>query len=90
MRNYKRFWCKPKEKRGDSSFYDFGDSQLINDIFKVREFLEDLGMTKVGSFGSKFTESSIFTAFIEKRQRSPFAPEIKFFDACIEKRKAKK
>lgn len=55
MRNYKRFWCKPKEKRGDSSFYEFGESQLLNDIFKVRDFLEDLGMTKVGSFGVKFT-----------------------------------
>lgn len=62
----------------------------MTDIFKVQDFLADLGMTKIGSFGFKFTESSIFTAFIEKRQRDPNHPEIKFFDSCIEKRKAKK
>lgn len=92
MRNYKRFWNKPKEKekKGDSSYMDLGQPQLMTDIFKVQDFLADLGMTKIGSFGFKFTQSSIFTAFIEKRQRDPNHPEIKFFDSCIEKRKAKK
>ena len=90
MRNYRRFWVKPKEKKLDLSNYDLEEPQLMNDIFKVQDFLSDLGMTKIGSFGFKFTESSIFTAFIEKRQRNPNHPEIKFFDNCLEKRKAKK
>jgi len=40
---------------------------LMTNIFKVQDFLSDLGMTKVGSFGYKLTESSIFTSFIERR-----------------------
>ena len=90
MRNYRRFWIKQKEKKLDLSNYDLEEPQLMNDLFKVQDFLSDLGMTKIGSFGFKFTESSIFTAFIEKRQRNPTDPEIKFFDNCLEKRKAKK
>ena len=83
MRNYRRFWIKPKNGKLDSSITEMVSPQLITDIFKVEDFLSDLGMTKVGSFGFKFTESSIFTSFIEKRQRDPNAPEIVFCDNCI-------
>ena len=31
------------------------EPQLINDMFKIQDFLSDLGMNKVGSFGYKFT-----------------------------------
>lgn len=33
----------------------FSEPALMNNIFKVQDFLSDLGMTKVGSFGYKFT-----------------------------------
>ena len=55
MRNYRRFWVKPKEKKLDLSNFDLEEPQLMNDIFKVQDFLLDLGMTKIGSFGFKFT-----------------------------------
>ena len=80
MRNYKKFWISKEHRKEEN----------LHELFKVEEFLSDLGMTKVGSFGCKFTESTIFASFIEKRNRNPNSPEIKFFDACIEKRKAKK
>lgn len=62
----------------------------MTDILRVQDFLTDLGMTKIGSFGVKFTESSIFTAFIERRQKNPNDPHIQFFDSCLERRKGKK
>lgn len=52
----------------------------MNDMFKTQEFLSDLGMTKVGSFGYKFTESSIFTCFIERRYQNANDPQLNFFD----------
>jgi hypothetical protein len=62
----------------------------MTNIFKVQDFLSDLGMTKVGSFGYKLTESSIFTSFIERRFLNYHDPELLFFDECIERKKSKK
>lgn len=62
----------------------------MSNIFKVQDFLNDLGMTKIGSFGYKFTESSIFTSFIERRYQNQNDPELVFFDDCIERKKNKK
>lgn len=82
---------KPKNtKDHEESLVHFDGSALMNNIFKVQEFLSDLGMTKIGSFGYKFTESSIFTSFIEKKYQSPNHPEAIFFDDCIERKKSKK
>lgn len=66
------------------------EPQLLNDIFKLQDFLSDLGMTKVGSFGYKLTEGTLFTSFIERRHQFPEEPELVFFDECIDKKKAKK
>lgn len=52
----------------------------INELFSIEGFLDDLNMTKIGSFGYKFTETSIFTHFIEKRCRNPQDPYFAFFD----------
>lgn len=62
----------------------------MTNIFKVQDFLSDLGMTKIGSFGYKFTESSIFTSFIERKYQNPNSPEALYFDECIERKKNKK
>jgi hypothetical protein len=43
------------------------EPQLLNEMFRLQDFLSDLGMTKVGSFGYKMTESMLFTSFIERR-----------------------
>jgi hypothetical protein len=59
-------------------------------MFKLQDFLSDLGMTKVGSFGYKLTEGTIFTSFIERRHQFQEDPELLFFDACIDKKKSKK
>ena len=59
-------------------------------MFRVQEFLSELGMTKIGSFGYKFTESSIFISFIERKYNQPRNPEIAFFDECLDRRKSKK
>lgn len=62
----------------------------MSNIFKVQDFLSDLGMTKIGSFGYKFTESSIFTSFIERKFQRLNESQISFFDECIERKKSKK
>jgi hypothetical protein len=36
-------------------------------MYRLQDFLSDLGMTKVGSFGYKLTEGTLFTSFIERR-----------------------
>jgi hypothetical protein len=65
MKNYKKFWRSKFFKDIKNSFSSNAyESQLISDIFKVQDFLSDLGMNKVGSFGYKFTEGAIFTAFM--------------------------
>ncbi len=68
MKNYKKFWRNKFFKDIKDSFSNkSNESQLISDIFKVQDFLSDLGMNKVGSFGYKFTEGALFTAFMERR-----------------------
>lgn len=62
----------------------------MSNIFKVQDFLSDLGMTKIGSFGYKFTESSIFTSFIERKFQRLNESQTSFFDECIERKKSKK
>ena len=47
-------------------------------------------MTKVGSFGYKLTESTLFTSFIERRHQLIDEPQLIFFDESIDKKKAKK
>lgn len=67
MKNYRKFFSKPKvpaSDKFDTTIASFDPSALMANIFKVQDFLSDLGMTKIGSFGYKFTESSIFTSFI--------------------------
>lgn len=82
MKNYNKFMTKPKKTKDheESSLHFDGSSTLMNNIFKVQDFLSDLGMTKIGSFGYKFTESSIFTSFIERKYQNPSHPEVLFFD----------
>lgn len=59
-------------------------------MFKVQDFLSDLGMNKVGSFGYKFTEGTIFTAFLERRYQNANDLVANFFDECLDKKKSKK
>ena len=80
---------KYKELKENSSL-SLTEPQLLNDIFKVQDFLSDLGMSKVGSFGYKFTEGTIFTSFIERRHQIIEDAEMMFFDECLDKKKAKK
>lgn len=47
-------------------------------------------MGKIGSFGYKFTETSIFSAFIETRAREHLNPHLIFFEQCLELKKSKK
>jgi hypothetical protein len=47
-------------------------------------------MSKVGSFGYKFTEGTIFTSFIERKHQYIEDKELIFFDSCLDKKKAKK
>lgn len=56
----------------------------------MQDFLADLGMSKVGSFGYKFTEGTIFTSFIERRQQHPEDPELHFFDDSLDKKRSNK
>ncbi len=56
------------------------EPQLINDMFKIQDFLSDLGMNKVGSFGYKFTEGTIFTAYLERRYQNNTDLVANFFD----------
>jgi hypothetical protein len=58
----------------ENSTISLTEPQLLNDIFKVQEFLSDLGMSKVGSFGYKFTEGTIFTSFIERKHQEAANP----------------
>lgn len=64
MKNYRKFINWKKTFNADSSSFEIEGVSTFTDFFKIQNFLNDLGMTKVGSFGYKFTESSIFTAFI--------------------------
>ena len=45
---------KYKDNKENSSI-GLTEPQLLNDIFRLQDFLSDLGMTKVGSFGYKMT-----------------------------------
>lgn len=83
---------KKQQKYKDKENSEIGltEPQLLNDMFKLQDFLSDLGMTKVGSFGYKLTEGTIFTSFIERRHQFHDDPELLFFDACIDKKKSKK
>jgi hypothetical protein len=74
----------------ENSTLSLTEPQLLNDIFKVQDFLSDLGMSKVGSFGYKFTEGTIFTSFIERRHQFAEDFELRFFDDCLEKKKSNK
>jgi hypothetical protein len=47
-------------------------------------------MSKVGSFGYKFTEGTIFTSFIERKHQFVEDTELIFFDSCLDKKKSKK
>ena len=49
-------------------------------MFKVSDFLSDMGMNKVGSFGYKFTEGTMFTAFLERRYHSVHDLVANYFD----------
>jgi hypothetical protein len=66
------------------------EPQLLNDMFKVQDFLSDLGMNKIGSFGYKFTEGTIFSAYLERRSSNYSDPVANFLDDCLEKKKSKK
>jgi hypothetical protein len=76
MKNYKKFMNKPKipKNHDENSMMQLEESSMMTSIFKVQDFLNDLGMTKIGSFGYKFTESSIFTSFIERKFHNPNSP----------------
>ena len=91
MKNYRKFWktIKYKDMKENSSMM-LTEPQLLNDIFKVQDFLSDLGMSKVGSFGYKFTEGTIFTAFIERHSHLSEDPELLFLDQSLDRKKAKK
>lgn len=52
----------------------------LSELFSVSAFLDDLGMTKIGSFGYKFSETTMFSHFIEKRCKEPHNPYYLFFD----------
>lgn len=80
---------KYKEGKENSSL-GLTEPQLLNDIFRVQDFLSDLGMSKVGSFGYKFTEGTIFTSFIERRHQFAEDPELRFFDDSLDRKRANK
>jgi len=80
---------KYKEGKENSSM-GLTEPQLLNDIFKVQDFLSDLGMSKVGSFGYKFTEGTIFTSFIERKHQFADDAEFKFFDESLDRKKSNK
>jgi hypothetical protein len=80
---------KYKDSKENSSI-GLTEPQLLNDMFRLQDFLSDLGMTKVGSFGYKLTEGTLFTSFIERRHQYTDDPELVFFDECLDKKKGKK
>lgn len=80
---------KYKEGKENSSL-SLTEPQLLNDIFKVQDFLSDLGMSKVGSFGYKFTEGTIFTSFIERKHQFAEDPELRFFDDSLDRKRSNK
>jgi hypothetical protein len=80
---------KYKDSKENSSI-GLTEPQLLNDIFRLQDFLSDLGMTKVGSFGYKLTEGTLFTSFIERRHQFAEDPELSFFDESIDRKKSKK
>ena len=84
MKNYKKFWKSKflKDIRDSFSNKQY-ESQLISEIFKVQDFMSDLGINKVGSFGHKFTEGAIFTAFLERRHFDVGDFIANFFDDCL-------
>lgn len=56
MKNYKKFLSKPRmSSKDEESIFSLDEPALMTNIFKVQDFLSDLGMTKVGTFGYKFT-----------------------------------
>lgn len=80
---------KYKDNKENSSI-GLTEPQLLNDIFRLQDFLSDLGMTKVGSFGYKMTQSTLFTSFIERRHQYYDDPELTFFDESLDRKKSKK
>jgi len=65
MKNYKKYWKSKFFKDIKDTFsIKSNESQLISEIFKIQDFMSDLGINKVGSFGHKFTEGAIFTTFL--------------------------
>ena len=64
---------KEKDSKENSSI-GLTEPQLLHDIFRLQDFLSDLGMTKVGSFGYKLTEGTLFTSFIERRHQLAVEP----------------
>ena len=45
---------KYKDNKENSSI-GLTEPQLLNDMYRLQDFLSDLGMTKVGSYGYKLT-----------------------------------
>lgn len=91
MKNYRKFWKNQKYRDSkENSSIGLTEPQLTNDVFRLHDFLSDLGMTKVGSFGYKLTESALFNSFIERRYQFAEDPEFLFFDSCIDKKRGKK
>ena len=80
---------KYKDNKENSSI-GLTEPQLLNEMFRLQDFLSDLGMTKVGSFGYKMTESMLFTSFIERRYQYSDDAELIFFDESLDKKKSKK
>jgi hypothetical protein len=78
-----------KEGKENSSL-SLTEPQLLNDLFKVQDFLSDLGMSKVGSFGYKFTEGTIFTSFVERKHQFAQNPELRFFDDSLDRKRSNK
>lgn len=65
-------------------------ARSLDELYNTQDFLNDIGMGKIGSFGYKFTETSIFSAFIETRAREHLNPHLIFFEQCLELKKSKK
>lgn len=47
-------------------------------------------MSKVGSFGYKFTEGTIFTSFVERKHQFADDPELRFFDDSLDRKRSNK
>ncbi|KAL4510582.1 hypothetical protein ABPG72_004736 [Tetrahymena utriculariae] len=82
MMKYKKFLIPPDKKKANKE---------MSEIFDTREFLNFHKSSKQGTFLQKFTETTMFSYFIETRtQISPFEPYYQFFDICLEKKRSKK